>query len=285
MCEAYRECGIPAEVYPFIENMPEMFARADLVISRSGAAAVAELAAAGKASILISFPAAADHHQFANALVMEGLGTARLIVQEELNPERLRAAVWELLKKSRNGWSRWSTLPESWRAPMQQRGSQNCSSDWRSLSAVAAADGVSSRRHRIQGTQRRTRMFGKIRKIHFVGIGGIGMSGIAEVLLNLGFTVSGSDIKITPVTDRLKMLGARIFETHAADNVHRAQVVVVSSAVTADNPETTEALRLQIPVIPRAEMLAELMRLEVLYRSSRRSREDHNNLDDRDHAG
>jgi UDP-N-acetylmuramate--alanine ligase len=105
-------------------------------------------------------------------------------------------------------------------------------------------------------------MFGKIRKIHFVGIGGIGMSGIAEVLLNLGFTVSGSDIKITPVTDRLKMLGARIFETHAADNVHGAQVVVVSSAVTADNPEIAEALRLQIPVIPRAEMLAELMRLK-----------------------
>src|SRR5207249_2675522 len=103
---------------------------------------------------------------------------------------------------------------------------------------------------------------GKIRKVHFVGIGGIGMSGIAEVLLNLGFTVSGSDIKITPVTDRLKMLGARIFETHAAGNVHGAQVVVVSSAVTVDNPETTEAMRLQIPVIPRAEMLAELMRLK-----------------------
>jgi UDP-N-acetylglucosamine--N-acetylmuramyl-(pentapeptide) pyrophosphoryl-undecaprenol N-acetylglucosamine transferase len=99
VCEAYRECGIPAEVHPFIENMPEMFARADLVISRSGAAAVAELAAAGKASILIPFPAAADHHQLANALVMEGAGAARLIVQEDLNPERLGAAVWELLRQ------------------------------------------------------------------------------------------------------------------------------------------------------------------------------------------
>ena len=105
-------------------------------------------------------------------------------------------------------------------------------------------------------------MLGKIRKIHFVGIGGIGMSGIAEVLLNLGFTVSGSDIKATSVTDRLAKLGARIFEGHAAPNVVGAQVVVTSTAVARDNPEILEALRLQIPVIPRAEMLAELMRLK-----------------------
>jgi UDP-N-acetylmuramate--alanine ligase len=105
-------------------------------------------------------------------------------------------------------------------------------------------------------------MLGKIRKIHFVGIGGIGMSGIAEVLLNLGFQVSGSDQKTTPVTDRLASLGARIFEGHAAANSADAQVVVVSSAVRADNPEIQEAHRRQVPVIPRAEMLAELMRLK-----------------------
>ncbi|HUU12445.1 MAG TPA: UDP-N-acetylmuramate--L-alanine ligase, partial [Terriglobia bacterium] len=106
-------------------------------------------------------------------------------------------------------------------------------------------------------------MLGKIRKIHFVGIGGIGMSGIAEVLLNLGFTVSGSDLKATPVTDRLARMGARVFEGHAAPNVRGAQVVVASSAVKPDeNEEVLEAGRLQIPVIPRAEMLAELMRLK-----------------------
>ncbi|MGE5325955.1 MAG: UDP-N-acetylmuramate--L-alanine ligase [Deltaproteobacteria bacterium] len=105
-------------------------------------------------------------------------------------------------------------------------------------------------------------MLGKVRKIHFVGIGGIGMSGIAEVLLNLGFSVSGSDLKATSVTERLARLGARTFEGHAAPNVYGAQVVVVSSAVARDNPEVAEALRLQIPVIPRAEMLAELMRLK-----------------------
>lgn len=105
-------------------------------------------------------------------------------------------------------------------------------------------------------------MLGKIRNIHFVGIGGIGMSGIAEVLLNLGYRVTGSDLKGTPVTERLATLGARVSEGHAAANVHGAQVVVTSTAVAADNPEVVEAQRLQIPVIPRAEMLAELMRLK-----------------------
>ena len=105
-------------------------------------------------------------------------------------------------------------------------------------------------------------MLGKIRKIHFVGIGGIGMSGIAEVLLNLGFEVSGSDQKATPVTERLASLGARVFEDHAASHARDAQVVVVSSAVAADNPEIQEAHRRQVPVIPRAEMLAELMRMK-----------------------
>ncbi len=105
-------------------------------------------------------------------------------------------------------------------------------------------------------------MLGKIRKIHFVGIGGIGMSGIAEVLLNLGFQVSGSDAKATPVTERLGRLGARVFIGHDASNLHDAQVVVVSSAVPVDNAEVHEAHARQIPVIPRAEMLAELMRLK-----------------------
>jgi UDP-N-acetylmuramate--alanine ligase len=105
-------------------------------------------------------------------------------------------------------------------------------------------------------------MLGKIRKIHFVGIGGIGMSGIAEVLLTLGFMVSGSDLKGTAVTERLARLGARVFEGHAALNVCDAQVVVTSTAVPAGNPEIREARRLQIPVIPRAEMLAELMRMK-----------------------
>jgi UDP-N-acetylmuramate--alanine ligase len=105
-------------------------------------------------------------------------------------------------------------------------------------------------------------MFAKPQRIHFVGIGGIGMSGIAEVLLNLGYRISGSDLKKTTVTDRLESLGATIFEGHAPQNIAGADVVVTSSAIKRSNPEVLEASRLHIPVIPRAEMLAELMRLK-----------------------
>jgi UDP-N-acetylmuramate--alanine ligase len=105
-------------------------------------------------------------------------------------------------------------------------------------------------------------MFAKIQRIHFVGIGGIGMSGIAEVLLNLGYKVSGSDLKSSPVTQRLAGLGAFVFEGHRAENIAGAEVVVTSSAISAENPEVSEAHTLHIPVIQRAEMLAELMRLK-----------------------
>jgi UDP-N-acetylmuramate--alanine ligase len=105
-------------------------------------------------------------------------------------------------------------------------------------------------------------MFKKIQRIHFVGIGGIGMSGIAELLLNLGYKVTGSDLKPGPITQRLSALGGKIYSGHAAENVHDANVVVISSAVRQDNVEVVEAKKLQIPVIPRAEMLAELMRLK-----------------------
>jgi UDP-N-acetylmuramate--alanine ligase len=105
-------------------------------------------------------------------------------------------------------------------------------------------------------------MFAKIQRVHFVGIGGIGMSGIAEVLLNLGYKVSGSDLKPSAVTQRLAALGAVIFDGHRAENVTGAEVVVISSAVRSDNPEVAAAHAAHIPVIPRAEMLAELMRLK-----------------------
>jgi UDP-N-acetylmuramate--alanine ligase len=104
-------------------------------------------------------------------------------------------------------------------------------------------------------------MLGRTRRIHFVGIGGIGMSGIAELLANLGYEVSGSDARLSDMTERLERLGARIARGHDASHVGNADVVVVSSAIRAGNPEVDEARRRGIPVIPRAEMLAELMRL------------------------
>jgi UDP-N-acetylmuramate--alanine ligase len=104
-------------------------------------------------------------------------------------------------------------------------------------------------------------VLGKTRRVHFVGVGGIGMSGIAELLANLGYVVSGSDAKRSAVTDRLESLGVTVTAGHAAANVGDADVVVYSSAVRPDNPEVVEARARRIPVIPRAEMLAELMRL------------------------
>lgn len=100
----------------------------------------------------------------------------------------------------------------------------------------------------------------RIRNIHFVGIGGSGMCGIAEVLLNMGYAVSGSDLKSSPVTERLEQFGAKIFVGHTAENAANADVLVVSSAVNKANPEVASALARRIPVVPRAEMLAELMR-------------------------
>ncbi len=105
-------------------------------------------------------------------------------------------------------------------------------------------------------------MFFKPQHLHFVGIGGIGMSGIAEVLLNLGYQISGSDLKLSATTERLEGMGAQIYEGHAASNVGTAKAIVVSSAIDERNPEIMEARRLKIPVIPRGELLAELMRLK-----------------------
>ena len=105
-------------------------------------------------------------------------------------------------------------------------------------------------------------MFFKPQHIHFVGIGGIGMSGIAEVLLNLGYRISGSDLRATPITERLVRLGATVFPGHDASNIQGAKVLVTTSALDASNPEVREARSLGIPVIPRGELLAELMRLK-----------------------
>ena len=105
-------------------------------------------------------------------------------------------------------------------------------------------------------------MFKNIKRVHFVGIGGIGMSGIAEILLNQGFEISGSDKSLSEVTNRLRELGIKVYEGHSAENVKDADVLVYSSAVMLDNPEVQEAIAKKIPVIKRSEMLAETMRLK-----------------------
>ena len=105
-------------------------------------------------------------------------------------------------------------------------------------------------------------MFKNIKKIHFVGIGGIGMSGIAEILFSQGFKISGSDQNLTEITQRLSDMGMNIYEGHSPENVKDADVLVYSSAVTIDNPEVKTAVDRNIPIIKRAEMLAECMRMK-----------------------
>jgi len=105
-------------------------------------------------------------------------------------------------------------------------------------------------------------MFSNIKKVHFVGIGGIGMSGIAEVLLSQGFSISGSDKTLTDITSRLNGLGIKIYEGHSADNLKDVDVLVYSSAVSLDNPEIKAAIEKKIPIIKRSEMLAECMRMQ-----------------------
>jgi UDP-N-acetylmuramate--alanine ligase len=122
--------------------------------------------------------------------------------------------------------------------------------------------GQGSQSRSLVGGVRRVSMFRKTQQIHLVGIGGSGMSGIAEVLLTMGYKVTGSDLQASDTTRRLEELGGRIFVGHQESNVGEAQVVVISSAVSAQNPEVVAAKAKQIPVIPRAEMLAELMRLK-----------------------
>jgi UDP-N-acetylmuramate--alanine ligase len=105
-------------------------------------------------------------------------------------------------------------------------------------------------------------MFEKIKHLHLVGIGGSGMCGIAEILLNMNYKISGSDLQETPVTRRLEEMGARIIYRHEPENVRGADVVVISSAIRQDNPEVVQAKNEKIIIIRRAEMLAELMRMK-----------------------
>ena len=105
-------------------------------------------------------------------------------------------------------------------------------------------------------------MFKNIKKVHFVGIGGIGMSGIAEILLSQGFEISGSDRSLSEITNRLSDLGMKIYEGHSPENLHDADVLVYSSAVHTDNPEVKAAIERKIPIIKRSEMLAECMRMK-----------------------
>jgi hypothetical protein len=238
---AYTRAGVAAEVCEFIDDMAEAYGWADLAICRAGALTVSELAAAGLPAVLVPFPGAVDDHQTLNGGYLVAAGAAVLVPERQLAPERLARVLTGLLgdreRLRRHG------APRARRRP--PRG--------------ARRHRAHPPRHRQAGGRMKNRMR-RVNRIHFVGIGGAGMGGIAEVLLNLGYEVQGSDLRPGPMVRRLESLGARVMLGHSAAHLENVDVVVVSSAVPLDNPEVVEAQRRRIPVVKRAEMLAELMR-------------------------
>src|SRR6202022_3389939 len=231
----------------FLTNMAERFAWADVIVCRAGAITAAEIAASGRAAIFIPFGHATDSHQLRNAQEMARAGAGRVIPEPELTPERLSSEIFSLLDQP-GEIERQSYAARSLARPNAARDIVNM------IEEVA--------RGKSPGDKSMMVSFRNFQRIHLVGIGGIGMSGIAEVLLTLGYSVSGSDTKPSNITERLQNLGATIYEGHKAGNVEGAHVLVTSSAIKSDNPEVVEAHKKKIPVIPRAEMLAELMRLK-----------------------
>ena len=240
---AYAGAGVEAEVMPFIADMAAALAWADLAICRAGALTIAELAAAGLGAILVPFPHAVDDHQTHNAQFLVDAGAAQRVADAALTPERARRAAGTAVRRPR-------AAARDGRGGAA-RGAARCR---------RGAARTLPRRRRAGMNRRLNDGMRRIHRIHFVGIGGSGMGGIAEVLLNLGYEVQGSDIKANPVTQRLAQLGARILLGHEAGNIAGCDVVVVSTAIRRDNPEVAAALELRIPVVPRAEMLGELMR-------------------------
>ena len=215
--------------------MAARYAWCDVLIARSGAITVAEIGVAGVAAILFPLPWFVADEQAGNARFLESRGAAIRLAQLETTPASLAALLAGL------------TRDEARRHGGRGAGARQ------------------ARRHRaLRGPLRRRwrRMKHKVKHIHFVGIGGSGMSGIAEVLANLGYTVSGTDIAESAVVKRLRGLGIGVAIGHEARHVAGADAVVVSSAVKPDNPEVVAAREAHVPVVPRAMMLAELMRFK-----------------------
>ena len=240
--DGYRRAGLAARVEPFLFDMAREMKLADLVVCRSGATTIAELTASSRPAIFIPLPTAADDHQRVNAEV--------LVKAAGGGDDRAARADRRAAGRTHRG----ASLSDEVGAAAR------CRQAAHRLAHPDAAAAIVERVFEL--AKRASLMLGRTRRIHFVGIGGIGMSGIAELLANLGYDVSGSDLKAvgrdrsTADARRPDRLRPRRRRTSGP-----ADVVVVSSAVREGNPEVVEARARAIPVIPRAEMLAELMRL------------------------
>jgi UDP-N-acetylmuramate--alanine ligase len=238
---AFERHGVQGRVERFIDAMDREMKAAGLVVSRAGATTLAEVTAAGRPAILIPLPTATDDHQRQNARALENAGAAELMEQGDLTGERLADRIIRIVS-DRELRVRMSAAARF--ARQAARGRRYC-----------------GRGDHIDGVSSPVTVLAKARRVHFIGIGGIGMSGIAELLVNLGYTVSGSDMQRTDITDRLASLGARIAQGHDAQHVSDVEVVVYSSAVRPNNPEMVAARDRGLAIVPRAEILAELMNL------------------------
>ena len=181
---------------------------------------------------LVPFPYAVDDHQTYNAKYLSDAGAAKLIQQSEFNVQKATEILSNLTREI--------CLEMAIKAKQLAKPEAT-----QTVAKICMEDSL---------------MKHKVKNIHFVGIGGAGMSGIAEVLMNLDFKVSGSDLAKNDTTKRLEKFGAKVYQGHATENLNEADVVVVSSAVNEKNPEIIAARAKNIPVVPRALMLAELMR-------------------------
>lgn len=218
-------------IVPYLHNMPLALAAADLVVCRAGAIGLAEIAAKGLPAILIPFPYATGNHQEYNAWAVSKQGAGRVILDKNLDSKVLLREIEDLLAKPQ-------VLKQMHEAALE-------------LGRPRAGEDIAR--------QALALVVEKYRILHFVGIGGAGMSAIASVLLARGYQVQGSDLNGGPVTDRLAQEGAKIFLGHRAEQVRGADCVVLSSAIHSDNPEVVAAKEQGIPILHRSDVLSWLI--------------------------
>ena len=227
---------------PFIDDMPAAFSRADLVICRAGAGTVSELAAAGKPSILVPLPTAADQHQLRNAEAFARSGATQLVLDHQMDGGRFFEEVRKLssqpaLLKHMGEQARTFAHPDAARRAAEVVEEAIAVLPHFAPALCRKVGGPrSSRSRRLLTFARKSKqyilkMFFKPQHLHFIGIGGIGMSGIAEVLLNLGYQITGSDLKLSATTERLARLGRWFSRAMPPRTSEAAKAVVVSSAV------------------------------------------------------
>ena len=258
---AYEAANVRAHLATFFANLPDEMAKAHLVIGRSGASTVAELAVMGRPAILVPLPHAIDNDQLQNARRLAELGGAWCMEQKDLTPEHPGPGHRPPARIARDpdagGNGRQGPRPA-------RRGQPPCRSR-RGADRPAAAKRVKfgdrAGYARPARERRRMQMPLNIGPVHILGIGGIGMSAIAEIMHAKGYTVQGSDQKESANVKRLRAKGIRVFVGHDPINLVGARYVVISTAVKTGNPELEAARAKGLPIIRRAEMLAELMRL------------------------